>query len=131
MLQPADKTENLNFKTQKPEALAERILRACSKEGDLVADFFSGSGTFSAVAERLGRRWLGCELGKLGIQLARGRLVEMDAKPFLIENIGNYQREMIYLAGTRIHEMMAIVLKLYGATPRKGTRGNSGTSWPC
>jgi len=121
MLQPADKTENLRFPTQKPETLIERIVLASSKEGDLVADFFSGSGTLPAVAERCGRRWLACELGKVGIQLTRARLVVADARPFVIENIGNYQREMIYLAGTRIHEMMTIVLKLYGATPRKGT----------
>jgi len=74
-----------------------------------------------AVAERLGYRWIGSDLGKVCIQLARIRLVQKDAKPFLCENIGNYQREMIYLGGARIHEMMAIVLKLYGATPRKGT----------
>lgn len=121
MLQPADKTENLRFPTQKPEALVERIVLASSNEGDLVADFFSGSGTIAAVTEKHGRRWLACELGKVGVQLTRARLVSNDAKPFLIENIGNYQREMIYLAGTRIQEMMGIVLKLYGATPRKGT----------
>jgi adenine-specific DNA-methyltransferase len=121
MLQPADKTENMRFPTQKPEALIERLILACSEKNDLVADFFSGSGTLPAVAERCQRRWLACELGKVGVQLTRARLVANDAKPFLIENIGNYQREMIYLTGTRIHEMMAIVLKLYGASPRPGT----------
>jgi len=106
---------------KKPSELLERIVSAGSAVGDIVADFFSGSGTTAVVSESLGRRWIATELGKVGVQVARGRLVEKDAKPFLIENIGNYQREMIYLSGTRIPEMMAIILKLYGATPRKGT----------
>ena len=67
------------------------------------------------MAEKLGRRWIGCDFGKVGVQVTRSRLVEQDAKPFLIENIGNYQREMIYLQGGRIGEMQRIILKLYGA----------------
>ena len=102
MLQPADRTENCSFDTQKPEALVERMVRACSNEGDLVADFFCGSGTTAAVAEKLGRRWITSDLGKVGVQVTRTRLVQQDSKPFLIENIGNYQREMIYLSGGRI-----------------------------
>jgi adenine-specific DNA-methyltransferase len=120
--------ERLGFETQKPEALVERVILATLGESapgresiPIVADFFCGSGTTMAVAERLGYRWIGSDLGKVCVQLARIRLVQKDAKPFLCENIGNYQREMIYLGGARIHEMMAIVLKLYGATLRKGT----------
>ena len=109
--------ERTGFPTQKPEKLLERIVNTSSPEGGLVADFFSGSGTTLAVAEKLGRRWIGCDFGKVGIQVARGRLVEQDAKPFLIENIGNYQREMIYLQGGRIWEMQRVILKLYGAEP--------------
>ncbi|MFH1860812.1 MAG: hypothetical protein ABH870_07385, partial [bacterium] len=67
--------------------------------------------------------FIGCELGKVGIQVTRARLVEMQAKPFLIENIGNYQREMIYLTGGRIWEMQQLILKLYGATPRDKMSG--------
>ncbi|MEW6326201.1 MAG: site-specific DNA-methyltransferase [Thermodesulfobacteriota bacterium] len=115
--------EDTNFDTQKPEALLERIIKASSNEGDLVADFFSGSGTALAVAEKLNRRWIGCELGKVGIQVTRARLVEQQARPFLIENIGNYQREMIYLTGGRIYEMQHLILKLYGATPRDKLSG--------
>lgn len=115
--------EWLGYDTQKPEALLERIINASSNEGDLIADFFLGSGTTLAVAEKLNRRWIGCELGKVGIQVSRARLVEMQAKPFLIENIGNYQREMIYLTGSRIWEMQVLILKLYGATPRDKTSG--------
>ena len=62
------------------------------------------------------------DLGKVGIQVTRGRLVQQDAKPFLIENIGNYQREMIYLTGGRIGEMQRIILKLYDATPHPSHR---------
>jgi adenine-specific DNA-methyltransferase len=119
--------ELIGFDTQKPEALLERIIKASSNEGDLVADFFCGSGTTMAEVERLNqvnpdkppRGWIGCDLSKVAIQVTRTRLVQQDAKPFLIENIGNYQREMIYLSGGRIAEMQQVILKLYGATPRK------------
>lgn len=111
--------ERVGFATQKPIALLERIVKTSSNQGDLVTDLFSGSGTTLAVAEKLGRRWIGCDLSKVAIQVSRTRLVQQDAKPFLIENIGNYQREMIYLSGGRIGEMQQVILKLYGATPRK------------
>ncbi|MCW3135059.1 MAG: site-specific DNA-methyltransferase [Methanophagales archaeon] len=118
MINPVGK-ERLAFPTQKPEKLLERIIKASSNEGDLVADFFPGSGTTLAVAEKLNRRWIGCDFSKVAIQIARNRLVSINAKPFLLENIGNYQRQMIYLHGGRIYEMQRIILKLYGATPRK------------
>ncbi|MGK7892702.1 MAG: site-specific DNA-methyltransferase [Xenococcus sp. (in: cyanobacteria)] len=111
-------SESLNYPTQKPETLLERIIKVSSNEGDLVADFFCGSGTTMAVAERLNRRWIGCNLDKVGIQVSRNRLVNQGAKPFLLENIGNYQRHMIYLSGSKINEMQKIILKLYGAEPR-------------
>lgn len=115
--------EKVDYPTQKHPDIAERIIKASSNEGDIVADFFAGSGTTGVVAEKLGRRWIMCELGKVGIQVSRGRFVEMVAKPFLIENIGNYQREMIYLTGGRIWEMQHLILKLYGARPRDKTSG--------
>jgi adenine-specific DNA-methyltransferase len=114
--------ESVGFDTQKPEELIKRIITASSDPGDLVADFFLGSGTTIAVAEELGRRWIGCDFSKTSVQLARNRLVALDSKPFLVENIGNYQRHMIYLSGGRIFEMQHIVLKLYGAMPRKDSR---------
>jgi len=110
--------ERLGYGTQKPERLLEIVIQASSNEGDLVADFFCGSGTTMAVAERLNRRWIGCNLDKVGIQVSRNRLVNQGAKPFLLENIGNYQRHMIYLSGSKINEMQRIILKLYGAEPR-------------
>ena len=116
-------TEDTRYDTQKPQSLLDRIINASSDKGDVVGDFFAGCGTTGVVAEELGRRWIMCELGKVGIQVTRARLVEMVAKPFLIENIGNYQREMIYLTGGRIWEMQHLILKLYGATPRDKTSG--------
>jgi len=117
------KSERTGYDTQKPIAILEKLICASSNEGDIVADFFMGSGTTLSVAEKLNRRWIGCELGKVGIQVTRARLVEQEAKPFLIENIGNYQREMIYLTGGKIYEMQNLILKLYGATPRDKMSG--------
>ncbi len=109
--------EGLGFETQKPEGLLERILLASSNEGQLVGDFFAGSGTTGAVADRLRRRWIMSDFSKVAIQVARTRLVHQDAHPFVVENIGNYQRELIYALGARISEMQRIILKLFGATP--------------
>jgi len=75
MLQPADRRENTGYATQKPEALIERIVRAASNEGDLVADVFCGSGTTAAVAARLGRRWLAVDAERLAVHVARKRLI--------------------------------------------------------
>ncbi len=102
MLQPADKTQNTGFATQKNERLLERILLAASKEGDLVADFFCGSGTTGAVAERLGRRWLMSDLGRFAIHTSRKRLIESQRKlhseeesyrAFDVYNLGRYERQ--------------------------------------
>ena len=86
--------EQLHYPTQKPEALLERIIKASSNEGDLVADFFVGSGTTPAVAERLGRRWIGCDLGRFAIHTTRKRLLNIpDCRPFDIQNLGAYERQ--------------------------------------
>jgi adenine-specific DNA-methyltransferase len=94
--------ENVNYATQKPEALLERIIQASSNEGDLVADFFCGSGTTGAVAERLGRRWLMCDLGRFAIHTSRKRMIELqrklhsEGKPyraFDVYNLGRYERQ--------------------------------------
>lgn len=74
MLQPADKSEPVGYATQKPEALLERIIKASSNEGMLVADFFGGSGVTAAVAAKLGRRFIHCDIGLNSIQTARDRL---------------------------------------------------------
>jgi adenine-specific DNA-methyltransferase len=109
--------EDTGFDTQKPKALLQRIIAASSNEGDLVADFFHGSGTTSVVAEEMGRRWIVSDLGKVGVQITRARLVEANAKPFVLENIGNYQRELIYREGGNISLMQKLVLKLFAAQP--------------
>ncbi|WP_237706348.1 site-specific DNA-methyltransferase [Methylibium petroleiphilum] len=66
---------SIGYPTQKPEALLERIVKACTNEGDLVADFFVGSGTTAAVAEKLGRKWIATDLGKFGVHTTRKRLI--------------------------------------------------------
>ncbi len=70
-------SEYLFFDTQKPEALLKRIILASSNPGDIVADFFCGSGTTLAVAEKLGRRWIGSDLSKFAIQVTRKRLLDI------------------------------------------------------
>ncbi len=94
--------EDTRYETQKPEALLERILRTSSNEGELIADFFCGSGTTLAVAEKLGRKWIGCDLGRFAIHTTRKRLIavqrELKAKghpyrSFEILNLGKYERQ--------------------------------------
>jgi adenine-specific DNA-methyltransferase len=112
--------ERLEYRTQKPEALLERIVRASSNEGQLVADFFVGSGTTAAVAERLGRRWIASDLGKPACMVTRKRLIDQDAKPFLYRHIGDYQVEQLRStmgSRFRIGDLAEIVLGLYGALP--------------
>lgn len=94
MLQPADKTENLFYQTQKPEAVLERVIKASSKEGDLVLDCFCGSGTTAATAEKLNRRWITCDLGRFAIHTARKRFLAIpDVNPFIVQNLGKYERQ--------------------------------------
>ncbi|MDP3027911.1 MAG: site-specific DNA-methyltransferase [Deltaproteobacteria bacterium] len=94
--------EALGYPTQKPLILLERIIRASSNEGDLVADFFCGSGTTAAVAEKLGRKWIATDLGKFGIHTTRKRLIGVqrqlkaegkDYRAFEILNLGKYERQ--------------------------------------
>ena len=85
--------ENLGFDTQKPEKLLERIVDAFTNKPALVADFFVGSGTTAAVAERLGNMWVATDFGKPSVMVSRKRLIDQDAKPFLYQAIGDYQIE--------------------------------------
>jgi len=78
--------EILGFLTQKPEALLKRIILASSKPGDIVADFFCGSGTTLAVAEKLGRRWIGSVLSEFAIQVTRKRLLDIHNSKDLMED---------------------------------------------
>ena len=111
--------ERLDYATQKPEALLERIIKASSNEGDLVCDFFGGSGTTAAVAERLGRRWITTDIGKPAILVMRKRFIDQEVKPFLYQCIGDYQKEAF--SGNRqyrrVGDLSQIVMQLYGAIP--------------
>ena len=94
--------EKVDYPTQKPETLLERIIKASSREGDLVADFFCGSGTTAAVAEKLGRKWMVSDLGKFAIHTTRKRMIGVqrqlkaagnDYRAFEILNLGKYERQ--------------------------------------
>ena len=109
----------LVYATQKPEKLLERIIKASSDEGDLVCDFFGGSGTTAAVAERLGRRWITTDIGKPATLVMRKRFIDQEVKPFLYQAIGDYQKEAFQnnKQYKRIGDLSQIIMQLYGAIP--------------
>ena len=112
--------ERLSYDTQKPEKLLERIIEASSDKNSFVCDFFSGSGTTAAVAEKLGRRWIATDLGKPACMISRKRLIDQNAKPFLYQHVGDYQVEMARSTmgrKFRIGDLSEIVLGLFGALP--------------
>lgn len=112
--------ERVDYATQKPEALLERIIKASSNENSIVADFFGGSGTTAAVAEKLGRRWITSDLGKPSTMIMRKRMIDIpDCKPFLYHSIGDYSREA-FLSDKqykRVSDLARVVMRLYGALP--------------
>ena len=138
LLAPTSK-ERVDYPTQKPEKLLERILKASSNEGDLVADFFCGSGTTAAVAEKLGRKWIATDLGKFGIHTTRKRLIQVQrelkatGKPFRafeVLNLGRYERQAYLNVAGRLtgkkkeqalarkeQEFRELILKAYRAEP--------------
>ena len=112
--------ERTNYATQKPEKLLERVIQSATNEGAVVADFFCGSGTTAAVAERMGRRWITSDHGKPACMIMRKRLIDQGAKPFLYQAIGDYQVEAAKSAmgrSFRVGDLSGIVLSLYGALP--------------
>lgn len=111
--------ENVGYATQKPEALLERIIKASSNEGDLVCDFFGGSGTTAAVAEKLGRRWITCDIGKPASLVMRKRFIDQEVNPFLYQSIGDYQKEAFHNNKKlrRVGDLSQVVLGLFGALP--------------
>jgi adenine specific DNA methylase Mod len=111
--------ERIDYGTQKPEALLERIIKASSNESSIVADFFMGSGTTGAVAEKLGRRWIMSDIGKPAIMITRKRLIDQEANPFLYQSIGDYQKEVFASSRMfrRVGDLAQVVLNLYGALP--------------
>jgi hypothetical protein len=128
------KEEGTGYDTQKPETLLERIIMASSNENDLVLDCFAGSGTTAAVAEKLNRRWITCDLGRFAIHTARKRLLSIPGvKPFVVQNLGKYERQAWQSAEFRAEGQDALeeqsrkeaayrkfILDLYHATPVTG-----------
>jgi len=139
----AQALERCGYNTQKPETLIERIIKASSNEGDLVADFFCGSGTTAAVAEKLGRKWIATDLGKFGIHTTRKRLIQVqrelkkdgkDFRAFEVLNLGRYERQAYLnvggkLSGKKKEQALAkkeqdfrdLILKAYKAEPLPDT----------
>lgn len=135
--------ERVDYPTQKPEKLLNRIIGGLSKNNSLVADFFCGSGTTCAVAEKLGRRWIGVDLGCYSIHTTRKRLLEIEnskslidegkkygkkIRPFEILNLGKYERQFwqVKAFGKKdekqaLYEYLSFILKLYGAEPIAGS----------
>lgn len=131
--------EKMGYPTQKPETLLERIILASTQPGDLVADFFIGSGTTVAVAEKLGRRWVATDLGKFGVHTTRKRLIgvqrelkaaEKDFRAFEVLNLGRYERQAYLNIGGRLsaeqraaalaekeREFRDLILRAYKASP--------------
>lgn len=107
--------ERLNYSTQKPEKLLERIIKASSNENSIVADFFGGSGTTASVAEKLGRRWISSDIGKPSIMVQRKRLIDNEVKPFLYQSIGDYQKEAFESSKLykRIGDLSQVVISLF------------------
>lgn len=132
---------SFGYPTEKSEALLERIIGWLSQPGDLVADFFCGSGTTLSVAEKMGRRWIGGDMGRFAIHTSRKRLLELAAcRPFEILELGREERKVwqeVTFAGpkpmqqTLDFECIRFILKLYGAQPLSemqrlhGKRGNA------
>jgi DNA modification methylase len=134
--------EYLNYPTQKPEALLERIIKASSNEGDLIADFFCGSGTTAATAEKLGRKWITTDLGRFSIHTARKRLIGVqrelqasgkDFRAFEVLNLGKYERQFFMddlTNGARKNKeeiYINLILEAYNAKRTEGSAFLHGT----
>lgn len=134
--------ERLDYPTQKPEALIERVVSASSNPGDLIADFFTGSGTSLAAAEKLGRKWMGSDLGKFAIHTTRKRMIGVqrelkkagkDYRAFEILNLGKYERQHYVGVNPNLREeqkqqqiaqkekdFVSMILSAYKAEPIEG-----------
>ena len=131
--------ERLGYPTQKPKALSERIIKASSNEGDLVADFFCGSGTLSEAAERTGRKWIASDLSRFAIHTTRKRMLKTQRdlkendksyRAFEILNLGKYERQFYLKINPNLNEeqqeqqrtghernYLDMILKAYRARP--------------
>jgi adenine-specific DNA-methyltransferase len=129
------------YPTENSESLLERVIKACSRPGDLVLDCFAGSGTTAASAEKLGRRWITCDIGRYSIHTVRKRLLGISGvKPFVVQNLGKYERQAWqtaefpsngkdHLEEQRERETAyrKFILELYHATPMSGHAWLHGT----
>ncbi len=122
-------SEYVGYPTQKPKGLLERIIRASSNDDSIIADFFGGSGTTAAIAEKTGRKWITADIGRYAIHTTRKRLLGIEGcKPFVIQNLGKYERQ--YWQGVTffnrkdeqkpIYEYIKFILELYSAEPITG-----------
>jgi site-specific DNA-methyltransferase (adenine-specific)/adenine-specific DNA-methyltransferase len=122
--------EKINYDTQKPEKLLRRIIKSSCPPHGIVADFFAGSGTAAAVAETLGCGWIMSDIGKPACMIMRKRLIDQNAKPFLYQSVGDYQKEQFEKSEfRRISDLAHVVLSLYGAIPfslQDAPQGNLG-----
>jgi len=115
--------ELVGYATQKPEALLQRVIEMSSNPGDLVADFFCGSGTTGVVAEKLGRRWILADLGRFAIHTTRKRLLDVsDCRPFEIKNLGAYERQRWQQdsGNGALRAYLDTILAFYRAEPVEG-----------
>jgi len=126
----ARKSERTGYATQKPEPLLEKFIKASTNKDSIVADFFAGSGTTGAVAEKLGRKWIMSDLGRPACMVMRKRMIDQDSEPFLFQSIGDYQKEQYEKSEFRtIRDLAHVVINLYGATPfpaNEGAPANAG-----
>jgi adenine-specific DNA-methyltransferase len=134
---------SFGYNTEKSESLLKRIIEMSSKKGEIVADFFCGSGTTLSAAEKLGRRWIGCDISRYAVHITRKRMLEIEnskdiieengdkydknANPFEILNLGKYERQIWQgitfnnkSKETLLSEYLAFILRLYGAEPISG-----------
>lgn len=121
--------EKIGYDTQKPEALLERIIKACSNKGDIVADFFSGGGTTAVVAEKLGRKWIACDVSRIAVSVARDRLLSVYSKQagieplstqakygFEVQTHGAYEKPTVQ--NLKNEDYLQFILKCYQAIPK-------------
>lgn len=133
--------EKLDYPTQKPEKLLERIIKASSNEGDLVCDFFVGSGTTASVCEKLNRKWICSDLGKFSIHTTRKRIISVqrqlkkdgkDYRAFEILNLGKYQTQHFISEGKRESDskkekqFIKLILDAYNSEPIQGFKTFDG-----
>ncbi len=121
---------NSDFLTAKSPNFLKRIIEMASRENDIVADFFAGSGTTGIASEELKRNWIMCELGKPACMIQRKRLIDQEAKPFLYQSIGDYQKEQFEKSEFKtIGDLSQVVINLFGALPfpqQEGIPNNFG-----